>query len=132
MIETIAAGVVLVAGLYLVGLGVGSFVARERAGRFLMSFAGSARAHYTELVVRLFVGGAILLRAQAMLFPRAFVVFGWVILITTICLFAIPWRWHHRFAQKVVPPAVRHVRLVGVASMLMGTFILIALTMGPR
>jgi uncharacterized protein YjeT (DUF2065 family) len=59
-----------------------------------------------------------------MLFAPVFRLFGWVLVITTAVLFAVPWRWHHRFALQTVPYAVRHLRLFGVASCVVGGFIL--------
>ena len=121
-----APAVVVLTGLYFVGLASISLFAPARAARFLLGFAGSASAHYIELVVRIVVGGAFLLNAPLMLFPGAFVAFGWVLVITSICLFALPWKWHHRFAQKSVPHAVRHLRLIAIASFALGVFVLAA------
>jgi hypothetical protein len=121
---------VLLSGCYLAGLAVLSFLSPERASRFLLGFAGSASAHYLELVVRLFIGGAILHSAPHVLFSRAFVVAGWVLVVTTLGLFAVPWRWHHRFAQWGVPHAVANLQLVAVASFVLGGFIIASVILG--
>src|SRR3984957_19933082 len=61
------AGAILVAfGLFLVGLTVVVFAKPAVAKRFFMSFASSARSHYTEQVVRLLIGASLIIRSGAM------------------------------------------------------------------
>jgi hypothetical protein len=74
MINLLASILVLLTGLYLIGLALGLFLSPARAKAFLGGFASSAFTHYLELVLRL-AGGAILLYAPQMLFPNFFVIF---------------------------------------------------------
>lgn len=127
LIELGALAMVVGAGLYLVSLGTVSLLAPSLAGRFLLGFATTPAKHYTELAVRLLIGGSFVLRARAMLLPDFFSLFGWVLLATTAGLLLIPWRWHHRFAQRVAPEVLRFLPLVGLASMVLGAFVLFAL-----
>ena len=126
MTEMLASGVVVLTGLYLVGLGAVSLVTPAQASRFLLGFAGSATAHYAELLIRLLVGGAFLLHSSHMLFSAVFVLFGWALVTTTAVLAIVPWQWHHRFAQRSVPHALRHLKLVAIASLVLGGFVLAA------
>jgi len=126
----LALGLVCVTGLYFVGLAAVSLLAPARAGEFLMGFAGSAFAHYLELLIRFVVGGAFVLHAPRMLFTSVFVLFGWVLIITTAGLLAVPWRWHRRFAQWSVPYALRSLKLVAIASLAFGIFVLAAVLGG--
>mgnify|MGYP003407782027 FL=1 len=130
MIDMLATAVVFLTGLYLVVLGVAAFVAPNVAARFLLGHAGSAAAHYAELLVRLIVGGALLLTADSMQFPAVFSAIGWVLLITAAGLLLVPWQWHRRFAQRFVPQAVRHLKLLGAASLVFGGSVLCALQFG--
>jgi hypothetical protein len=50
--------------------------------------------------------------------------------ITMAGLFAVPWRWHRRFAQRAVPQALRYLELAGVASLLFGVLVLAAVVRG--
>lgn len=60
------AGAILVAfGLFLMGLAVVVFAKPATAERFFLSFASSARAHYTEQVVRLLIGASLIIRSAA-------------------------------------------------------------------
>jgi hypothetical protein len=71
------AGAILVAfGLFLVGLTVVVFAKPAVAERFFMSFASSARTHYTEQIVRLLVGASLIIRSGAMWQPKVFWLVG--------------------------------------------------------
>jgi len=130
MISLLASILVLLTGLYLIGLAVGLFLSPARARGFLGGFASSAFTHYLELVLRLIAGGAILLCAPQMLFPNFFVIFGWILVVTTVGLFAVPWQWHRRFAQWDVPYATRNLRLVAGASFVLGGFAIASVIVG--
>jgi uncharacterized protein YjeT (DUF2065 family) len=130
MLDMLALVGVLLAGLYFVGLAAAALAAPARAADFLQGFASSASAHYAELALRLAVGCAFILRAPRMHFEPAFAAFGWVIVATTAVLFALPWQWHRRFARRTVPQALRHLRLVGLASLALGGFVLACAVIG--
>ncbi len=130
MINLLASTLVFLTGLYLISLAVVMVWSPARATLFLSGFASSAFTHYLELVLRLIAGGAILLSASQMLFSGFFVIFGWVLVVTAVGLFAVPWQWHHRFAQRTVPYATRNLRLVAVASFIFGGFILASAILG--
>jgi uncharacterized protein YjeT (DUF2065 family) len=130
MIALVASGVIVLTGLYFVWLGVTSVFAPVLAARFLSGFASSAFKHYLELFIRFAIGWSLLVRAPHMLFPEVLVVFGWVLVVTTVGLLVIPWQWHHRFAQLAVPPALRHLKIIGVVSVLLGTLVLAAVFRG--
>lgn len=130
MIHLLALILVLLTGLYLVSL-AGILLFSPAQGRsFLGGFAGSALTHYLEIGLRFIAGGAILLYAPQMLFSGFFLVFGWILVLTTIGLLAIPWRWHQRFAKLTVPYATRRLWLVAVASFIFGGFIIACVLLG--
>lgn len=112
--------IVVLAGVYFLVLGLMSLAVPDRASRFLLGFAGSQAKHYAEMLIRLVVGAAFVLRAPEMRFPEVFHAAGWVVIVTTACLLLVPWRWHRRFAQHSVPQALRYIRWIGVASLALG------------
>jgi hypothetical protein len=130
VIEVVSIAVVVAAGLFFLSLGGACLVAPSRASRFLQGFAGSPSKHYTELAVRLLVGGAFVLTAPRLLAPDVFSVFGWILLATTAGLLLVPWRWHHRFARHTVPEALRFLPLLGVSSAVLGGLVLWAVFRG--
>ena len=130
MIRVLALAVVGAAGTFFIALGGVSLLAPPHASRFLLGFADSPSKHYLELGVRFVVGGAFVLAAPKMLFPAAFGFVGWVLIATTVGLLLIPWRWHHRFAQRAVPGALRFLPVVGAASLALGVLVLVAVYRG--
>lgn len=130
VIDAVASVIVVLAAIYLIGLAATAFVAPVYAARFLNGFAGSARAHVTEMVIRLTFGCSLLVHAPHMLYQGAFEVFGWLLVISSAILLLLPWRWHQRFAQRVVPPITRRVWLVGIVALPLGGVILFAVVRG--
>jgi len=130
VIEVFALVAVVFTALYLLALGATSLAVPARASRFLLGFASSQSIHFIELFLRLIVGAALVVYAPRMFVSGAFNLFGWLLLVTTTCLLLVPWRWHHRFAQFAVPRVTRYIGLVGVASLMLGGFILVAVALG--
>jgi uncharacterized protein YjeT (DUF2065 family) len=127
IIDLLVFAVVLAVGIYFIALGLASLLAPTLAKRFLRGFATSPLAHYTELFTRLIVGGAFLVQSPRMQFSAVFEAFGWILIGTTACLLLVPWRWHHRFAQRSVAAAIRYIALIGVCSLAIGGLLLFAL-----
>jgi hypothetical protein len=120
MLDLLSVIALCAAGAYLVVLGVAAVAFPAKASRFLLAFAGSARAHYLELAIRLAVGGALVLRAPSMPFSGAWLAIGWVLIVSTAILLLLPWRWHRAFAERTVPPVLRFMVPLGIASAVVG------------
>ncbi|HBD18855.1 MAG TPA: hypothetical protein DC063_01290 [Arenimonas sp.] len=127
MTEALATALVLLAGAFLACLGLACLVAPAQARRFLLGFASSLALHYLELAIRLVVGGALLVVAPTMAFPRVFTAVGVVLVITTLVLALVPWRWHRHFAQRTVPGVLRFLPWLGLASLALGGFVVFSL-----
>jgi len=119
----LAASVIVCFGVFLIGLAITAFVRPALARRFFDGFASSWQTHYGEQIVRLIVGIALVLHAEQMWLPIVFRVLGWLIIATAAGLMCIPWRWHQRFAQRVIPMVNRYLRayaiLIGVFGVLL-------------
>lgn len=118
---------VLLAGAYMVVLGVGALAQPDKTRRFLDGFASTARIHFTEMSLRLLAGIALVVRAPNMQFEAVFRVFGWVLVGTTLVLLFVPWRLHRRFASWSVPLATKHMIPFGLSSVAFGAFLVWAL-----
>ncbi len=125
------AGTILVAfGLFLVGLTVVVFAKPAVAERFFMSFASSARAHYTEQIVRLLIGASLIIRSGAMWQPRVFWLVGWGIVVSSLVLILTPWQWHDRFGEEVRPMLIRHMKLFAVGLFAFGGLLIYGVGLG--
>ena len=99
---------------------------------FLTAFASSARTHYVEQVVRLVVGTALVVRSPIMWQPKMFWLVGWAIVVSSAVLLCVPWQWHHRLGERVLPLLVRYLRLYAVASLAFGALLLYGVFAGGR
>ena len=128
-IVTMLSGILVVGFcVFLISLAVVIVARPSAAERFLMSFASSAPAHYTEQALRLLVGWAIVNCAGSMWYPNLFSVFGWLVVVTTIGLLLIPWQWHHKLATLVMPSVIRRMRLFALGAAGLGAFVLYSLS----
>jgi hypothetical protein len=122
---TLLAGIVVTGfGFFLIILAWLGFVKPALFQRFIRSFASSARAHYTEQVLRLLIGAALVVLAPATWHTALFRVVGWLIFGTAVGLIILPWRWHWWFGQLVIPRLLRHLKLYAVGLFAFGVFLL--------
>jgi hypothetical protein len=128
-IVSAVAGAILVAfGLFLVGLTVVVFAKPAVAERFFMSFASSARTHYTEQIVRLVIGASLIIRSGAMWQAKVFWLVGWAIVLSSLGLILTPWQWHDRFGEVVRPMLIRHMKLFAAGLLGFGVLLIFSLT----
>jgi hypothetical protein len=128
---SVAAAVVVVAfGLALIAFPGVVFAKPAIAERFVTAFARSARTHYLEQVVRLLVGTALVVRSPIMWQPKMFWLIGWAIVAGSAVLLCVPWRWHHRLGERMLPLLVRHLRLYAVGSFALGALVLCGVVAG--
>jgi hypothetical protein len=128
--SVVADVVVLVFGLSLIAFPGVAFSKPAIAERFLSAFASSARAHYLEQVVRLLVGVAIVVRSSTMWQPTMFRLVGWAIVVGSVVLLCVPWRWHHRLGERLLPLIIRHLRLYALGSFVFGALLLYGVCAG--
>ncbi len=125
------AGIVVVAfGLFLIGLTGVVCAQPAHAARFFLSFARSARAHYVEQAFRLLIGASLVVLSPAMWQAGVFRLIGWAIVATSVGLILVPWRWHHRFGERVLPMIVRHMRLYALGLFAFGVLLLYGVLAG--
>lgn len=126
-LDSLSFFLVFIAGGYLICLGGLSTFRPALTAQFFLGFADNAKLHYIELTIRLAIGWALLQQSSSMLFAKWMEVIAWILLVTTACLFLLPWRWHRNFAQMVVPYANRYLTLMGIVSLVLGLGLLTSL-----
>ena len=129
--NTLAVVIVVLSGLWLIGLGTAAFAKPERVKHFFDKFASSAFTHFLEMFVRLIVGTAFVIYAPLMKFPVVFTAFGWLLILTTAVLLFVPWKLHRRFADRSLPLLTSHMMFFGFVSYFGGLFILFSFFLGP-
>jgi len=128
--QTIAAGIVVIAGLYLIALSAVALARPVLARRFLLGFAQSAAAHYTEMAARVLVGIALVIASPRMLFSQFFFWFGVALLASSALLLFLPWKWHRSMGERVLPSLVRFLGVVSPVSLLLGGLLVAATVVG--
>ncbi|RDX36375.1 hypothetical protein DZA50_04745 [Kangiella sp. HD9-110m-PIT-SAG07] len=118
--------------VWLFALGLITFeflilLAKPKAIQFLNAFVKTPWHHFLEQTLRLIVGASIVVHAPNMAFSEFFGVFGWVIIITSLMLVGLPWRWHRTFAQKVIPTVIKFIQLYGILCLALGIFLIYSL-----
>ena len=117
---------VVLFGLYLIGLGLLAWAAPTHARRFLLGHASTACLHFLEIGLRLVVGAACVLAAARTLWPQPILVLGWLLVVSSVVLLVLPWRFHQRFAAATLPRVLPYLRLVGMVALLLGCAVLAA------
>ena len=108
MLQTISLGVVLIAAVWLVGVGLfmtfcPSYAAHlcERMAAELQ--ASNWRVHVPEQLLRILAGAALIQRSPASKAPLFFGIFGWILVVSSIILLLLPVRWHGGFGNFLRP-----------------------------
>lgn len=122
--STVASVILVAFGLFLIGLTCVVFVKPARAERFFMAFASSARTHYTEQVVRLIVGAALVIRSHTMWQSELFWLVGWGVVLSSLALMLIPWQWHDRFGDTVRPMIIRYMKIFAIGLLAFGVLLI--------
>lgn len=100
MILAIAKWVVIFFGLFIICIGFIMLVKPKNA-RMILRKAGSTNfINYAEITIRLIPAIALILHSDFSKYPEAFKIFGWIMLITSLILYVVPRKLHHKFAMK--------------------------------
>lgn len=124
ILNFLAIALIVLTAVYFILLGIVALLKPTMAARFLLGFANSAAMHYLELFLRMAIGFALIHQSTNMLFADVYWSFGWLLVATTACLFLLPWQWHRKFTNKVVPYANTYLALIGITSLVLGMLIL--------
>ena len=122
--SVVAAVVVIVFALCLIAFTGVAFAKPAIARRFLVAFASSARTHYIEQMFRLLIGVALVVLSRTMWQPKLFWFLGWALVVSSVVLMCLPWRWHDRLGERLRPMLVRYLRLYAVGAFALAALLL--------
>lgn len=116
-----AQGLVLLSGVWLIGVGVWMLLRPRDALAALARMGGSPAIHVGEMAIRIAIGAAFILAAPDARFPTAILTIGGFLILSAVILLILPRRWHAAYstfwAARIPVPAVR---LIGPLSWAMG------------
>ena len=119
----------LLAGGWLIALGVWMTAYPDRALSALAAMGGSPVAHFGEMITRLLIGAALVAAGPASRFPQVIPLLGWFLIISALVLMALPRRWHAAYSTwwaARIPVAA--VRVVAAFSMIGGAAVIWSLS----
>ncbi|TXD83324.1 hypothetical protein ESY86_10250 [Subsaximicrobium wynnwilliamsii] len=100
MIIAIAKGVVIVFGVFIIFMGFIMLFYPNQARSTLRKAGSTNFINYTEITIRLIPAISLILYADFSKFPGAFKILGWIMVITSLILYAVPRKTHHGFSMK--------------------------------
>ncbi|RAJ27890.1 hypothetical protein LX77_00464 [Gelidibacter algens] len=100
MIILIAKWVVIFFGIFIIFIGFIMLTNPIRARNTLRKAGSTNIINYAEITLRLIPAIALIVCSELSKFPIAFKIFGWIMLITSLILYIVPRKLHHRFSMK--------------------------------
>lgn len=122
---TIAKGIVLLFGFFIIFIGFVMLFTPNKARATLRKAGSTNFINYTEITLRLIPAIALIIHSEASKTPEAFQLFGRIMVVTSLILYFIPRKTHHRFSMKsadVLKPV--YIRLIAPFSFILGGVIL--------
>lgn len=100
MITELAKWVVIIFGIFIVIIGFVMLINPIKARNILRKAGSTNFINYVEITLRLIPAIALILCSETSKLPIAFKIFGWIMLITSLTLYVIPRKIHHKFSTK--------------------------------
>lgn len=111
MIASASQWLVVIVGVWLVGLGVFMLIQPRKALGALGQMGGSPAIHIGEMSVRIVAGVAMVYAATASRFPVAITAIGSFLIVSAVVLLVLPRRWHAAYSTWWS----RHIPVTAVA-----------------
>lgn len=100
MIIEIAKWVLIFFGIFIIFIGFVMLINPKKARNTLRKAGSTNLINYTEITVRLVPAIALILYSEFSKFPDIFKIFGWIMLVTSVILYLVPRKIHHKFSMK--------------------------------
>ena len=117
----IAKCIVILFGIFLIGVGLLMLLKPEKAREYLKKAGSTNLINYTEITVRMIPAAALILYSEFSKFPEIFKYFGWFMIGTSEVLYFVPRRLHHKYAllcADLLNPTL--IRIISPFSVLFG------------
>lgn len=127
MIIVIAKYIVILFGMFLIGVGFLMLFFPDKARKILRKAGSTNFINYAEITIRIIPAVALILYPDYSKFPLVFKLVGWFMLATSIVLYFVPRKKHHQFSQKsadILKPF--YFQFISPFSMLIGSAVIYA------
>lgn len=119
--------IIVLFGLFLIGVGFLMLFYPQKARGFIRKAASTNFINYFEITVRMIPAAALVLFSDFSKYPEAFKLLGWFMLATSLVLYFVPRKMHHAYAQwcaNILKPL--YIRLTSPFSIALGALIIYA------
>lgn len=121
----IAKYIVILFGIFLIGVGLLMLLKPEKAREYLKKAGSTNLINYSEITIRMIPAAGLILYSEFSKFPEVFKYFGWFMIGTSVVLYFVPRRLHHRYAlmcADILKPQL--IRMTSPFSMIFGIAII--------
>jgi uncharacterized membrane protein YfcA len=121
----IAKYIVILFGVFLIGVGVLMLLTPIKAREYLRKAGSTNFINYFEITIRMIPATGLVIYSEFSKFPEIFKLFGWFMIVTSLVLYFVPRRIHHKFAlwaANILTPA--YIRLSSPFSIIFGSAII--------
>ena len=125
MIIEIAEWIVVLFGFFIILVGFIMLINPKKARETLRKAGSTIFINYAEITLRIIPATALILYSDLSKYPIAFKIFGWTMLITSLVLYVVPRKMHHKFSIKsadILKPF--YFQLISPLAFLLGILIL--------
>ena len=117
----IAKYIVILFGIFIVGVGVLMLLSPTKAREYLRRAGSTTFINYGEITIRMIPAAGLVIYAEFSKYPEIFNILGWFMLATSFVLYFVPRRIHHKYAlwcANMLTP--RFIRLISPFSIFLG------------
>lgn len=117
----VAKYIVIFFGIFLIGVGFIMLLKPEKAREYLRLAGSTNLINYSEITLRMIPAAGLVLYSEYSKFPEILKYLGWFMIVTSMILYFVPRRIHHRYAlmcADILTPQL--IRVTSPFSMLFG------------
>ena len=121
----IAKYIVIIFGIYLIGVGLLMLLSPTKAREYLRKAGSTNLINYSEITIRMIPAAALVIYSGLSKYPEIFKLLGWFMIATSVVLYFVPRRFHHKYAlwcADFLTPI--YIRLTSPFSILFGCSII--------
>jgi uncharacterized membrane protein YfcA len=122
---TIAKWLVVLFGWFLITVGFVMLLNPKKAKSILRKAGSNNFINYAEITIRIIPAAALVVYADFSKYPEVFKLLGWFMIITSLVLYFVPRKLHHKYAvywdDRLKP---MYMRLTAPFSFLFGAFLI--------
>ena len=119
--------VVIIFGIFLICVGLLMLFRPTKARDYIRKAGSTNLINYAEITIRMIPAFGLVLSAEISKFPEIFMLLGWFMIATSLVLYFVPRKLHHKYAlwcASILKPTL--IRVISPLSILFGCAILYA------